>query len=96
MPLYTVPAFGDCCQRPCRSPPPFVSSKTSIKKRKKNHMAKTLRFSCDLIRICTYSLSLNLYPMPQMVKIYWGESGLGSIFFLSFRMKAMMLLSSSR
>lgn len=45
---------------------------------------------------CFYSLSLNLYPMPQMVWIYSGASGLGSIFLRSLRIKAMMLLSSSR
>ena len=59
-------------------------------------MVKTLRFPCDLVRIDGWSLSLNLYPMPQMVKMYSGASGFGSIFFLSFRINAMILLSSIR
>ena len=41
-----------------------------------------------------YTLSLNLYPIPQMVSIYSGASGFGSIFFLSLRIKAIILLSA--
>lgn len=43
-----------------------------------------------------YTLSLNLYPIPQIVSINFGSSGFGSIFFRSFRMNAMILLSSKR
>ena len=75
---------------------PFQGPLSVYKNRKKDHMVKTLRFSCDLVRISDYSLSLNLYPIPHMVRIYSGESGFGSIFFRNFRINAMILLSSSR
>ena len=43
-----------------------------------------------------YTLSLNLYPIPQIVSINFGSSGFGSIFFRNFRINAMILLSSKR
>ena len=67
-------------------------------------MTKVLRFPCYLARIekkfgglksahLFYTLSLNLYPIPQIVSIYFGSSGFGSIFFRNFRINAIISVS---
>ena len=68
-------------------------------------MAKALRFPCDLARIGA-DASAPAHALQLVVKLVpdapHGHDHLtagtqsGSIFFLSFRMNAMMLLSSSR